>query len=84
MNEFEKNTDNCLLNEFGVSRQNATTYQLYRAISKTAFATIQSEWKKPKNNKTVCYFSAEFLIGRMITSNLLNTGLLDECEKYLN
>ncbi|MBR5156785.1 MAG: glycogen/starch/alpha-glucan phosphorylase [Clostridia bacterium] len=84
MNEFEKNTDNCLLNEFGVSRQNATTHQLYRAISKTAFATIQSEWKKPKNKKTVCYFSAEFLIGRMITSNLLNTGLLDECEKYLN
>ncbi len=84
MNEFEKNTDNCLLNEFGVSRQNATTHQLYRAISKTAFAKIQSEWKKPKNKKNVCYFSAEFLIGRMITSNLLNTGLLDECEKYLN
>ncbi len=84
MSEFEKNVDNCLLNDFGVSRQDATTTELYQAISKAAFAKIKPEWKKKKDKKTVCYFSAEFLIGRMITSNLLNTGLLDECEKYLN
>lgn len=84
MKDFEKNIDCCLLNDFGVSRQEATVPQLYQAISKAAFAEIQPDWKKQEDKKTVCYFSAEFLIGRMVTSNLLNIGLLKECEKYLN
>jgi starch phosphorylase len=35
------------------------------------------------DEKTVCYLSMEFLIGRLLVSNLLNLGLLAEAEEAL-
>ena len=62
----------------------ANTKQLYNAVSAAALDTCWDTWQRPVTGKTACYFSAEFLLGRLIHSNLLNLGLLDETEALLH
>lgn len=64
--------------------EKANTKELYNAISKAALKTLRNEWQKPYKGKKACYFSAEFLIGRMILSNLYNMGLTKELEGFLS
>lgn len=52
--------------------------ELYKSVSQAAMDQIEPVWKRPRAGKLACYFSAEFLIGRMIYSNLLNMGALEE------
>jgi starch phosphorylase len=54
---------------------------LYAAVSKAALAEAEPHWTRSREKKTACYFSAEFLIGRMIYSNLLNLGLLEDTRQ---
>ncbi len=61
----------------------ATPKQWYTAVSKAAMARICEYAQTEANGKRAAYFSAEFLIGRMIESNLLNMGLSDETEALL-
>ena len=53
---------------------------MYRAVSKAAMEQLYPQWHSAEKNDTkrVGYFSAEFLMGKMIESNLLNMGLLKE------
>lgn len=61
----------------------ATAKQWYTAVSKAAMAKLCEYAPKEGNEKRAAYFSAEFLIGRMIESNLLNMGLSEETEALL-
>ena len=54
---------------------------LYEAVSEAAVQTAMPAWKANDNRKTACYFSAEFLVGRLIYANLYNLGLLDETRR---
>lgn len=58
---------------------------LYHQVSEAAMQAAAPVWENPAQGKTACYFSAEFLLGRMIYSNLYNLGLLDDfkdaCQK---
>ncbi|WP_312641221.1 glycogen/starch/alpha-glucan phosphorylase [Hydrogenoanaerobacterium sp.] len=54
---------------------------LYHAVSEAAMKQAKPTWNKPRTRKTACYFSAEFLIGRMIYANLLNLGVLPELQQ---
>lgn len=76
---------NILELDYGTTPENSTVKMLYNAVSKAALKRIRDKWQTPENSerKRACYFSAEFLTGRMIYSNLLNLGLLDECEEFL-
>ncbi len=62
----------------------ATAKQLYNAVSKAALQEIYAQWKsEPSAEKSIGYFSAEFLMGRLVESNLMNMNLLKETEALL-
>lgn len=63
--------------------EDATVKELYGAVSGAAMKVCRGAWERPKTDKTGCYLSAEFLIGRVIESNLLNLGLLGETDEFL-
>lgn len=61
----------------------ATPKQWYTAVSKAAMAQVYEYTPTEVSGKRAAYFSAEFLIGRMIESNLFNMGLTEETEALL-
>ena len=58
--------------------------RIYKTVSDSVMETIKPEWKRLKKEKTACYLSAEFLIGRVVYSNLFNLGLLAETRDKLS
>ncbi|MBQ8291696.1 MAG: glycogen/starch/alpha-glucan family phosphorylase [Clostridia bacterium] len=56
---------------------------VYNAVSQAAMAEIYRHWKTPQRGKRCGYFSAEFLIGRAVFSNLMNLGILQETKSAL-
>ena len=67
---FEKNLDNC------------TKEELFEAL---LIFTREAAEKLPANtgNKKLYYISAEFLIGKLLSNNLINLGLYEEAEQIL-
>lgn len=80
---FAERADAYLQLEFQKTKENATTQELYAALSKAALVETEVSQREEREIKQVCYFSAEFLIGRMISSNLQNLNLLKQAEEYL-
>ncbi len=81
MNQFQKDVENALRME-GATWEHATVNQLYDAVAKGVLAKIAPKWQESGDApKTACYFSAEFLVGRLIYNNLLNLGLMDSCRE---
>ena len=60
--------------------------QVYNALALAVMANLSKDWTENRNaNQKRCgYFSAEFLLGRMIFSNLLNTDLLFSVKEILS
>ncbi|MBC8585345.1 glycogen/starch/alpha-glucan phosphorylase [Youxingia wuxianensis] len=81
--KFEKEISSFLELEYGKTPQDATPTQLYNAVSKAAMRFLAPSWHKQPGKKRACYFSAEFLVGRLVYSNLMNLRLLEKCEDYL-
>jgi len=81
--QFQKDIEAALKVEPCVGVQDATPVQLYRAISRAALKRVYPLWNGERHGKRAAYLSAEFLIGRMTFSNLLNMGLLDETLRML-
>ena len=44
---------------------------------------ISSQKKENSGNKKVYYISAEFLVGKLLSNNLINLGIYDEIQKLL-
>ncbi|MBE5740236.1 MAG: glycogen/starch/alpha-glucan phosphorylase [Clostridiales bacterium] len=59
--------------------------EVYNALSEAAMMGLCTDWENSRNaHKKRCgYFSAEFLIGRVVFSNLLNLGIYAEAKKAL-
>ena len=68
-----------------VSLQEATPQELHEALSQAVMMSISENWTKSKRSRIqgrkAHYFSAEYLIGRLVYSNLYNLGILDELKK---
>jgi len=83
-NNFKSNVIKILDLEYRKSIKNASTLELYHAVSKAAMRNLNEEWGLTVPGKKVCYLSAEFLIGRMIYSNLYNMGLLNQFSELMS
>lgn len=69
--------------DYGKTIKEASTVQLYNAVSKAAMKTLGKEWRLEASGKKVCYLSAEFLVGRLIYSNLYNMGLFSQFTELM-
>ena len=67
--------------------ENLTPSQLHMALGKVVQAEIAENWAKSKkkhdSGRRAFYFSAEFLMGRMMYNNLYCLGILDETKAML-
>ncbi len=67
----------------GKGIKNGTNLEKYQALASLVRDEIAADWIATKqrfdqqNKKQVYYFSIEFLLGRMLGTNLINTGLRD-------
>lgn len=84
MNTFKSDILNILELDYGKSIKNADTVTLYNAVSRAALKNVREKWEVTAPGKKACYFSAEFLIGRLIYSNLLNLDLLNQLAEFFN
>ncbi len=66
----------------GVTVETADIKQLYAAVAQATVAYAMKKAKR-KKSKRAAYLSAEFLIGRMIYSNILNAGLTEDFVKMM-
>jgi len=82
-NNFKSNVSLILDIDYGKTIKEASTTELYNAVSKAAMKTLGKEWGLDAKSKKVCYLSAEFLVGRLIYSNLLNMGLFNQFTELM-
>ena len=71
------------LAKYGLNIETANIKQLYAAVSGATINHVAKKWSKPSKAKRAAYLSAEFLIGRVVYSNLLNAGLLERFEQLM-
>ena len=83
MSRFTENIDKYLQDTGAESLAAASAKQVYQAVSRAAMEELRGRWAEQKPGKRACYLSAEFLVGRLVHSNLLNLGLLEECSRHL-
>ncbi len=70
---------------YDVSLQEATPQELHEALGEAVMMAISENWSHAKktrmHQRKAFYLSAEFLIGRLVYSNLFNLGILDELRQ---
>ena len=70
---------------YDVSLQEATAQELHEALGEAVMMAISDNWntskRKRMHNRKAYYISAEYLIGRLVYSNLFNLGILDEMKQ---
>ena len=81
MKNLEQLINNYLKYHYRTTRERANTKQLYNAI---CMAAVSARPGQKSTGKRACYFSAEFLMGRLVFSNLMNMNLLSQVNDYLN
>ena len=84
MSTFKENIVTILDLDYNKTIKEASTVELYNAVSKAAMKSIANQWSWETESKKVCYLSAEFLIGRLVYNNLLSLGLLDQLTELFN
>ena len=68
-----------------VSLQEATPQALHEALGEAVMMAISENWNNAKHTRMptrkAYYISAEYLIGRLVYSNLFNLGILEEMKQ---
>ncbi|MGM9627187.1 MAG: glycogen/starch/alpha-glucan phosphorylase [Faecousia sp.] len=69
---------------YDVSLKDATPQELHEALGQAVMMAISDNWSHSKKtrmpDRKAYYISAEYLIGRLVYSNLFNLGILDEMK----
>ena len=70
---------------YDVSLRDASAQELHEALGEAIMMSISEHWNRSKHarmhQRKTYYFSAEYLIGRLIYSNLYNMGILEEMKQ---
>ncbi len=70
---------------YDVSLQEATPQELHEALGQSVMMSIADNWSAAKaarlHQRKAYYISAEYLVGRLVYSNLFNLGILDEMKQ---
>ncbi len=70
---------------YDVSLKEATPQELHEALGEAVMMAISDNWNNSKHTRMhtrkAYYISAEYLIGRLVYSNMYNLGILDEMKK---
>ena len=73
---------------YDVSLKEATPQQLHEALGQAVMMSIAERWSdakhKREHSRKAYYISAEYLIGRLVYSNLFNLGVLDEMKQLFS
>ena len=68
-----------------VSLQEATPQELHEALGQAVMMAISDNWNGAKrtrmHQRKAYYISAEYLVGRLVYSNMYNLGILDEMKQ---
>ncbi|MBV5259537.1 glycogen/starch/alpha-glucan phosphorylase [Synechococcus moorigangaii CMS01] len=73
----------------GVDKESANQRDYYVALANVVRDRLLERWKKTEqtyietNAKTVCYLSAEFLMGRYLGNNLISLGIYETVAEML-
>lgn len=87
MNCFElvQQTEAMLRYTHDVTLKTANAHQLHDCLGQAVMLAIADDWRKSKRqfstHRKAYYFSAEYLVGRQVYSNLYNLGILQEMRR---
>ena len=79
---MEQLLEQMLQEKFGTTIDQAANEQIYTALLCITKEKMQG-MKRNEGNKKLYYISAEFLIGKLLSNNLINLGLFDETKEVL-
>ncbi|RKD32293.1 glycogen/starch/alpha-glucan phosphorylase [Thermohalobacter berrensis] len=88
--DFKKRLLQKLKSERGVTIEEASLLDIYYALGDLIRDLISDSWVETnrryieEEEKQVYYFSMEFLMGKLLISNLINLGIKDLCEECLD
>ena len=81
-------TESQLKYTYDVSLQEATPQELHEALGQAVMMSIADNWSNSKrtrmHQRKAYYISAEYLVGRLVYSNLYNLGILDEMKQLFS
>lgn len=83
LKRFEEYLSYALRLNYNKTLESATSIELYDSLGK-AFNSCCNDIIQENDEKRACYFSAEFLLGKLTLSNFFNMGMLEETEGMLN